>query len=84
MAAQPHQDVNVLVTVDDQAHAHFHKAVEALRAAGLKVVGDPLEMVGVVRGTLPRAKINELKKLHGVVDVQEEKDWELAPPGSPS
>jgi predicted flap endonuclease-1-like 5' DNA nuclease len=52
-----------------------------LRAAGFSVESN-LESVGVLTGTVPSDKLDDLKKISGVKSVEVEHSYQLPPPES--
>ena len=53
-----------------------------LRAAGF-TVEQHLDAIGAVTGSAPATKMQKLKSIKGVKDVQVEQSYQLPPPDSP-
>jgi hypothetical protein len=72
--------INVLVS-DDHLD-RFAEVIKACQKAGLKIE-QQAEATGVISGTIDAAKITDLKKVKGVTEVEQSRDIQLPPPGSP-
>ena len=60
---------NVLVTVDEQAHARLDEVAAALRKRGLKVV-DVFPLGGVIAGAARSKDLARLRDVGGVASVE--------------
>lgn len=72
----------IIVTVADDAVKNIHKLADKLTAKGMKV-DRVLPITGVISGSVAPAKISTLKKVDGVMSLEEEVTAELPPPDSP-
>ncbi|MEO6196100.1 MAG: hypothetical protein ABIS20_24025 [Thermoanaerobaculia bacterium] len=72
---------SLIVTVNDDALKNIHQLAADLGAKGLKV-DRVLPVTGVIAGSYAGSKISELKKVDGVLSVEEELVAELPPPDS--
>ncbi len=73
--------VNLTVSIADQELPHFRELVARIKSLGLEV-DQELESVGVVTGAIDQEKIQDLKKLKGVANVEESRTFRIAPPES--
>jgi hypothetical protein len=73
--------VDVMVSVADDRLANLDEVVAGLRRAGLNV-GEVLEAAGTVTGTVDPDAIDALCAVPGVVDVERQRDYQIAPPDS--
>jgi hypothetical protein len=72
----------VVVSVADDQVEDMHSVVAALRRAGLRV-GEVLDGVGVVTGTVDGDALGALSAVPGVVEVERARELQL-PPGDPT
>lgn len=73
--------VDVVVSVADDQLASLSEVVAGLRRAGLEV-GEVLDAAGLVTGTVDEDAIEALCAVPGVVDVERQGDYQIAPPDS--
>ena len=59
----------ITVTIDDDHLAEIQTVAVALQNVGMNV-GQVLATIGIITGDAPAAKIDELKQVAGVVDVE--------------
>ncbi|MBE7384609.1 MAG: hypothetical protein F6J95_024740 [Leptolyngbya sp. SIO1E4] len=59
----------IIVTIDDQYLLDIESVVTALETAGMQV-NNVLSIAGIITGEVSDSKIQELKSLPGVVDVE--------------
>jgi hypothetical protein len=59
----------IVVTVDDQNLSEIESVVTALEAAGMKI-DRVLPITGIITGEIARSKLEELKSVPGVADVE--------------
>jgi len=59
----------VIVTVDDQFLKNIDDVAKKLRSAGMKV-GNVMSSLGIVAGEVSDAKLEALKKVKGVKNVE--------------
>ncbi len=71
----------VNVSVADDYLDQFDEVVRRLEKAGLKVEQE-LEAIGVVCGSIDSAKLADFDKVEGIAAVEEQRDYQLAPPES--
>lgn len=75
-------EVRLSLSVSDSHLDRMDEVSEAAGKAGLRVeqkLGD----IGVLIGTIEKSKIGDLHRIDGVAHVEEERRFDLAPPGSP-
>ncbi|NKB81656.1 MAG: ketohydroxyglutarate aldolase [Nitrospirales bacterium] len=70
---------SVIVTLDDEHANSIEKVTDECRAAGL-VVYESLDMLGQVMGEIDPDKESELRKISGVLSVEESQEYQLPPP----
>ena len=73
--------VKLSVSVQDDHIPRFADVVDRLKKAGFEVE-NALETTGVVTGAIDDAKAQELKKIAGVGHVEEQREYQIAPPES--
>lgn len=75
-------DEQVVISVADDQVGDMSGVVAGLRAAGLRV-GEVLDSVGVVTGTVDGKAFASLSAVPGVADVERSRAYRLPPPDSP-
>jgi hypothetical protein len=75
-------DEQVVISVADDQVDDISAVVDALRAAGLRV-GEVLDSVGMVTGTVDGEALASLSAVPGVVDVERSRVYQVPPPDSP-
>jgi hypothetical protein len=73
---------HLLVTIDDASQAKMDKVVANLKKAGLTNI-QQMKSIGIVSGEAAPSKIEALKKVPGVVAVEESSWIQLPPPDAP-
>ncbi|HET6893418.1 MAG TPA: hypothetical protein VFH31_20135 [Pyrinomonadaceae bacterium] len=73
--------VKLSISADDQHLNDFEKFVKGVEKAGLKVKGKHKD-IGVVTGAIDKDKVESLRKVKGVAQVEEEREIQLPPPES--
>jgi hypothetical protein len=73
--------VNLSVVVDDQYKDRFSEVVDELKRSGM-TVDRQLKSIGVITGSIDSAKVDALKRINGVADVEEAREIQIAPPDS--
>lgn len=68
----------VIVTVDDAGLGNIAKVRSKLSAKGMHV-RQVMPMTGVIAGSCPIAKVDDLRSVQGVSSVEEELDVQLPP-----
>jgi hypothetical protein len=61
--------VRVIVTVDKQHRSDVNSVVIALQTAGMNI-GNVLSTAGIITGEVSQAKMQQLKTISGVADVE--------------
>ena len=74
--------VDVVVTLTGDDRQRIGEVVDALRAAGLQV-GQVLEAIGQVTGSVREDRLDALSALDGVQRVDRSGEVRIAPPDSP-
>lgn len=74
--------VELSVTVSDDGHTSFETVALELRAAGLAVERE-LTTIGVITGRAEAARMESLRAVDGVADVELGRTIQLPPPDSP-
>ena len=74
-------DSKVSVVVSDAALKRFGEIVRRLETAGLRVE-QALEQIGIVTGSISAGNVDALKKVEGVVTVEEIGEVRIPPPDS--
>ena len=78
----PKKTKSIIVTVTDDALNKIDDVAAQLTAKGMKV-DKVMAAVGVISGSVASTKMSDLKKVKGVMSVEEEITIELSPPDSP-
>ena len=69
----------VLVSIDDEHAGDPQLIVQRLRAAGLQIEAT-MEALGTVAGSIDPERIDVLRAVEGVVDVEPAREHQLPPP----
>ena len=78
----PKKTKPIIVTVTDDALNNINELAAQLSAKGMKV-DQVMPLTGVISGSAASTKMSDLKKVKGVLSVEEEVTVELPPPHSP-
>ena len=78
----PKKTKSIIVTVTDDALNKIDELAERLKTKGMKV-DRVLPATGVITGSAASTKMSTLKKVDGVMSVEEELTIQLPPPDSP-
>ncbi len=73
---------SLLVSVDDQHMDDLEAVVGRLRAAGMEVERTMAE-VGTVTGSIDPSRLDALRRVEGVAEVEQAREYRLPPPESP-
>ena len=73
--------LNLTVSIEDQQTEHFNEWVDEVTRAGFEVEQE-LKSLGVVTGKMDEEKVDKLKKVKGVANVEESRTFQLPPPES--
>lgn len=65
----------IIVTVDDQHVPEIQSVATALQSAGMHV-GNILSGTGIITGEVSQPKMQELKSIPGVVDVEVDQEMQ--------
>jgi hypothetical protein len=71
----------IIVTVADDKLHEIHNVADKLRAKGMKV-DRVMPFTGVIAGSSPTASLSALRKVQGVLSVEEEAVATLPPPNA--
>jgi hypothetical protein len=71
--------VNVLITTDESEN--LPEIIKNLEALGLQVVRK-MDSIGVVQGAIPSERVDTLRNVKGVANVELSKAVRIAPPDS--
>jgi len=74
-------EIQLQVTVDSAHQQNLSEVADQLRAVGMKVEQE-LPSIGVLIGSADRAKVKDLAAVEGVMDVEEQKMYQLPPENS--
>jgi hypothetical protein len=80
--SSPSEKMDVLVTLEDGQAERAARVADDLRAAGLDVTQVMTE-IGVVTGSVDRARLNDLAAVSGVAAVEQSREVRLPPPDEP-
>jgi hypothetical protein len=72
----------IIVTVSDEKLKNIYEVADELAAKGMKV-DQVMPVTGVITGSSSSAKMSALKKVDGILSVEEEAVAYLPPPDSP-
>lgn len=73
---------SVIVTVTDEALSTINQLADKLEKKGLKVER-VLPITGVIAGAVAPANVDSIRKIQGVLSVEDELYSELPPPDAP-
>ena len=73
--------VKLSVSVDDAHLGRFAEVVGSCERAGLEVE-EAMDAIGVITGAIDADKVDGLRRVPGVADVEEERRYRIAPPDS--
>ncbi len=73
--------VKVLVGVDDEHIDDLAGVIDRLKAAGLHV-DEAMETLGTVTGSVDSTRLDTVRAVEGVSDVETSRTFKLAPPDS--
>jgi hypothetical protein len=73
---------SIIVTVGDEALAKIHELAAELSAKGMSV-DQVMPVMGVISGSAEPKKLAQLRKIKGVMGVEEEVNAELPGPDEP-
>lgn len=73
---------HLLVTLKDDYVSRSKAVVAALKKAGLTHV-EAMASIGIVSGRAPAARVDAIRKVAGVLAVEESEWTQLAPPDAP-
>jgi hypothetical protein len=74
-------EIQLQVTVDRAHQQNLSEIADQLRAVGMKVEQE-LASIGVLIGSADGAKVKALAAVEGVIDVEEQKMYQLPPENS--
>ncbi len=73
--------VDLLVSVDEEHLGRFSEVVKSIKDAGMDVE-QKMEEIGVLTGSIDHEKVERLRKVEGVSDVEQSRRFQIAPPDS--
>ncbi len=71
--------VNLLVSVDDEHMDRLSEVAEKAKDVGMDVE-QKLEEIGVITGSIDSEKVEPLREVEGVSQVEESRRLQIAPP----
>lgn len=77
----PKKSKSIIVTVSDEALQDIQQLADSLGVKGMKVTR-VMPLTGVIAGSAPASRVSALKKVDGVMSVEEEFVAELPPSDS--
>jgi hypothetical protein len=80
--ASTEQQVALTVSVDDEHLDRLENVADRLREAGMRVER-ALPTIGTITGAVPASKLQAVRAIEGVADVEESREYQLPPPDSP-
>jgi len=75
------EKASISILLDDKHVHRIHEVAKEAKIAGMDV-HQILETSGVLTGLVDRSEIARLRKISGVASVEEEKQFQIAPPES--
>jgi hypothetical protein len=81
MAKKMKKMKSVIVTVSDEGLNDMDNVAKQLGSSGMKLK-QILQATGVITGSIASSKLGDLKKINGVMSVEEEVTSNLPPPDS--
>lgn len=71
----------ITVSIDDQHLSQIEQVSQALQRSGM-TVEQTLPIVGIITGTMPSEKIDDLREIEGVQSIELQQGYQLPAPGS--
>lgn len=73
--------INLSITVDDAHLKQILEVAQALKSAGMNVE-QVMDAVGVITGSCDEQEVETLSQVEGVLNVEPQQDYQLAPPNA--
>lgn len=73
--------VKLSISVDEEHLSQFPKIMKEVEKAGMEI-DQELEDLGVATGAIDEDKVAALREVEGVEHVEEEREFQIAPPDS--
>jgi len=75
----PIQNISILISVADDHLLYFDRVVQQLKKSGL-IVNSEMKGIGVITGSLPIQKLDSLKSIQGIADIESDRPIDLGLP----
>ena len=73
--------VNITLSIPDEHLPNYRELVKQLKQAGLQV-DQEMEALGIVTGSVDAEKIDHLKRIKGIGNIEQSREYQLPPPDS--
>ncbi|NET38507.1 MAG: ketohydroxyglutarate aldolase [Cyanothece sp. SIO1E1] len=73
--------IKLLVSIDDEHLEQILDVIQDLQAAGMQV-DQIMDKLGIVTGSCDSTKVDALSQVAGVLEVEPEQGYQIAPPDS--
>lgn len=80
--ASPDERTEVVVSVEDEHLERLSAVAEELRSAGM-AVGEVMDELGIVSGSIEPGKMEDLSAVTGVASIERSREVGIPPPDSP-
>ena len=74
-------EVKISVSVDDTHLSQIQQVSQQLQSSGMNVE-QTLSSIGVISGSISNDRLNSLKQIKGVKNIEPQENYQLAPPDS--
>ncbi|PSB03375.1 ketohydroxyglutarate aldolase [Merismopedia glauca] len=73
--------IKISVSVDEAHLPQIQEVSQHLQSSGMKV-DQTLSSIGIISGSIPEDRLNSLRQIDGVQNVETQQSYQLAPPNS--
>ncbi len=81
VVSKMHETVNVIVTIGEEYKDNLVPVTEELTKCGMSI-SQVMSNIGVVAGSIANENIHIVKQIQGVMQVEEDRAYQIAPPDS--
>lgn len=73
--------IKISISVDDTHLSQIEQVSRQLQSSGMSVE-QTLSSIGVISGSISNDRLDDLKKIEGVKNIEPQENYQLAPPDS--
>ena len=74
-------EVKISISVDDAHLSQIEQVSQQLQSSGMSVE-QTLSSIGVINGSISNERLDSLKQIEGVKNIEPQENYQLAPPNS--